>query len=451
MIKSSHLSRIIYRNTIFVALLALLLATVSSIVVEYQSYNKEVEDSLVHGLKTLAISVNTNGDEVLKAYDLSDRRVTLIAADGTVLFDSEVSAEELENHLDREEVQEALLYGEGISTRRSDTLDETTVNAAVKLDNGEVLRISRTRNSLFSIMERIGLPMLLVSAILVLLTVFLSMRVADFIMRPINNIDLAHPDDINIYKEMQPLVDHINDQNAKIANQFQELQNYHKEEDRIRSEFTANVSHELKTPLTSISGYAELIETGIAKPEDVPRFAGIIHDESQRLIVLVGDIIKLSQLDDTDVPVKYEDVDLYKTCEDVLSHLQHVADKNNITLSLSGEHIVFHTVEDVVEELVFNLCDNAVKYNKTGGRVDVSVHQCVDGIELTVADTGIGIPEEDRSRIFERFYRVDKSHSKEIGGTGLGLSIVKHAVAYLKARISVDSTVGSGTTIRVLF
>jgi len=230
-----------------------------------------------------------------------------------------------------------------------------------------------------------------------------------------------------------------------------ELKFEHQNRDKLRREFTANVSHELKTPLTSISGYAEIIRDGIAKPEDTTRFAGKIYDESQRLITLVQDIIKLSRLEESDIEINTENIDLYSLCETVISRLETLANKRNITFSLSGDRCIISGVHRIIEEMIYNLCDNAVKYNKENGTVTLSIRQFVDGVELCVSDTGIGIEQSDIGRIFERFYRVNKSHSKEIGGTGLGLSIVKHGALYHNASISVESELNKGTTIKILF
>ncbi len=256
------------------------------------------------------------------------------------------------------------------------------------------------------------------------------------------------------YAELRALVDRTEQQKRIIKRQTEDiaaLTDTYEEQTAMRRDFTANVSHELKTPLTSISGYAELMKDGMVQPEDVPRFAGKIYDESRRMITLVGDIIKLSQLDSKEVHVTFEEIDLYDTCAAVISHLEMAAAKREVTFSLVGEPVVIHGVEQIVEEIIFNLCDNAVKYNHPGGRVEVTLRQCVDGAELTVRDTGIGIAPEDLPHIFERFYRADKNRSREIGGTGLGLSIVKHGAKFLGATLSVDSTPGEGTTVRVLF
>ncbi len=282
-------------------------------------------------------------------------------------------------------------------------------------------------------------------------TCFVLRTVTVSIIDPINNIDIENPDATQIDGEFSPLVCKINSQNTRILQQMEELKFESQNRDKLRREFTANVSHELKTPLTSISGYAEIIRDGIAKPEDTTRFAGKIYDESQRLITLVEDIIKLSRLEESDVEVKSEDIDLYAVCESVISRLETIAKKRGVTFSLSGDRCIITGVAQIIEEMIYNLCDNAVKYNKDNGSVRINIRQYIDGIELTVKDSGIGIAQEDIPRIFERFYRVNKSHSKEIGGTGLGLSIVKHGALYHNASISVDSKLGKGTTIKILF
>jgi len=295
------------------------------------------------------------------------------------------------------------------------------------------------------------LPAACIAAGTLLLSFWLSSKVAKSITDPINRLSLSGTDEGEVYAELSPLMARIREQNRKLAAQMEALTAEHERQDAMRRDFTANVSHEMKTPLTSISGYAELLKSGLVEPADVPRFAGKIYDESHRLTTLVGDIIKLSQLDSKEVEVTVEEVDLFALCEGVISHLDLAAKKKNITFSLTGDRVTVHSAEQVMEEIVFNLCDNAIKYNKEGGTVTVTIRQCVDGVELSVADTGIGIAEKDLPHIFDRFYRADKSHSKQIGGTGLGLSIVKHAARFLNATVSVESTVGVGTTVRVVF
>lgn len=284
-----------------------------------------------------------------------------------------------------------------------------------------------------------------------IVTMCVQVIVTNNIIRPVNQINIEAPDINSVYSEFTPLIEKINSQNERIVSQMDVLNNDHSSKDKLRREFTANVSHELKTPLTSISGYAEIIRDGIAKPEDTVRFAGKIYDESQRLITLVQDILKLSKLEERDIERVFTTIELYSLCESVISRLESIAKKRNVTFTLTGDKCQINGVYNIIEEMIYNLCDNAVKYNKDNGRVDVCIRQCIDGVELSVTDTGIGIEEKEQTRIFERFYRVDKSHSKEIGGTGLGLSIVKHAALYHKASISVDSKINEGTTVKILF
>ncbi len=285
----------------------------------------------------------------------------------------------------------------------------------------------------------------------VLLSYAVSKKLTSEISHRINEFNAQSPDIEKLYPELEPFVIYMEERNRDTQIKIDQLNVEHKKQDEMRRDFTANVSHELKTPLTSISGYAEIMKNGLVKQEDVSRFAGKIYDESGRLIDLVHDILKLSQLDGYDISEEMTDIDLYDMCGSVISELELSAQSRRVTFSLGGERVSIKGPRKIAKEIIFNICDNAVKYNKDGGRVDVTLRQCVDGVELSVADTGIGIPEEDMAHIFERFYRVDKSHSKEIGGTGLGLSIVKHGVMYMNANLSIKSELGKGTVIRVLF
>jgi len=294
-------------------------------------------------------------------------------------------------------------------------------------------------------------PLVLLVMLALVLSAVLASQVSRNATRSLRHIDISSPDERDVEEEIKPLVRRLNDQNRQIRRQMEELEQEHARQDRMRREFTANVSHELKTPLTSISGIAELLRDGMVRPEDVQPFAGKIYEEAQRLISLVGDIIRLSRLEDPAVAVRKEPVSLYRTAEQVCRQLLPVAEKQQISLNLRGEEGWVTGSPRIIEEIVYNLCENAVQYNRPDGTVDVTVQEEDEQVTITVADTGIGVPQEELDRIFERFYRVDKSHSKAVGGTGLGLSIVKHGAASLGARIQVDSELDQGTTISVIF
>ncbi|MEE1042642.1 MAG: ATP-binding protein [Clostridia bacterium] len=284
----------------------------------------------------------------------------------------------------------------------------------------------------------------------VILSFVMASKVSKNVIKPINEINIENPDD-DVYNEIRPLVDRINTQNRQIKQQMDELKEEHEKQNKLRREFTANVSHELKTPLTSISGYAEIMRNGFAKPEDISRFSGIIYDEAQRLISLVMDIIDLSKLEEKEIQQDKTEIDLYKVSENIVERLDTLAKKKGISFEIKGEHQFVTGVESIIEEIIYNLCDNAIKYNKENGLVMIDI-QRVDGIvEYTVTDTGIGISKDELDRVFERFYRVDKSHSREMGGTGLGLSIVKHGVSYHGGEVSIKSELGSGTSVKIRF
>ena len=290
-----------------------------------------------------------------------------------------------------------------------------------------------------------------VFAISVVLALVLSKIIYNSVINPINAINVENPDEEVEFDEIRPLVEKINTQNKQINQQMDELKTENEKQNRLRREFTANVSHELKTPLTSISGYAEIMRNGVAKPEDINRFSGIIYDETQRLIALVGDIINLSKLEEKEVIHEKKMVNLSEISRNVISRLNAVALRKNITLKSEGTDEMVYGVASIIDEIIYNLCDNAIKYNKENGFVTINI-QKVDGIvEFTVTDTGIGIAKNELDRVFERFYRVDKSHSRAIGGTGLGLSIVKHGVSYHGGEVSIKSELGSGTSIKIRF
>lgn len=505
-------------------------------------------------LSFASTAVENEGIEYLKNLENGEYRLTLIDTDGTVLYDTNADAATMENHSDRKEFQEAFLSGYGESHRYSRTLTEQTYYFAKKLSDDRVLRISTSQVTIVSLLLGMLQPLLVITFLAILLSVFLAKRASRNLVRPLNNLDLNDPLSNDVYEELSPLLRHMAQQNKQIALQMDELsrsQNefnaitsnmseglivlnkdgvvvslntaarkiFEAEEDSIgkdfltidrtpeisraiketlsgkkqeleyekngrnydlcinkivekdevigvlllaidntekiqaeqnRREFTANVSHELKTPLQSIIGSADLIESGLVKPEDMPRFIGHIKTDAARLVSLVSDIIRLSQLDEN-TEMNRENVDALSVAKEALEMVGPIAESRNISLTIKGEPAPLNSVHKLLYDIIYNLCDNAVKYNKEGGFVKVDVKTAGDKVQVAVSDNGVGIAPADQSRVFERFYRVDKSHSRESGGTGLGLSIVKHAVAYLKGSISLESTLGKGTTITVSF
>ncbi len=520
----------------------------------YDYFGGVEENQLRDELSLAAAAVEDGGTDYLSQLTADRCRLTWIAADGSVLYDTKTNAESLENHASRAEVSQALATGTGESTRYSSTLMEKTMYYAQRLDDGTVLRISISRATVGMIAVGMIQPLLIVLIVALILSGLLARRLSRRIVDPLNSLDLEHPLDNDAYEELSPLLKRIHRQHVEIQMQLRELREKtdeftqitgsmreglvlldehgsilsinaaaqalfgadaqcvgrdfltiersheisaaiqaaaadgHSEvraeragrvyqfdisritsdgkflgtvilafditeqefAERNRREFTANVSHELKTPLQGIIGSAELIENGMVKPEDLPRFVGHIHAEAARLVTLIDDIIRLSQLDEGDA-MPTEPVDLLAVSQEAAENLHDAAAARNVTVSVTGQPAVLPGVRRLIYEIVYNLCDNAIKYNRDGGRVDVTVAADAGGSSITVADTGIGIAPEHQSRVFERFYRVDKSHSKASGGTGLGLSIVKHAVQYHHGRIELESTPGTGTTIRVVF
>ena len=520
----------------------------------YDYFGGVEENQLRDELSLAAAAVEDGGTDYLSQLTADRCRLTWIAADGSVLYDTKTNAESLENHASRAEVSQALATGTGESTRYSSTLMEKTMYYAQRLDDGTVLRISISRATVGMIAVGMIQPLLIVLIVALILSGLLARRLSRRIVDPLNSLDLEHPLDNDAYEELSPLLKRIYRQHVEIQTQLRELREKadeftqitgsmreglvlldehgsilsinaaaqalfgadaqcvgrdfltiersheisaaiqaaaadgHSEvraeragrvyqfdisrttsdgkflgtvilafditeqefAERNRREFTANVSHELKTPLQGIIGSAELIENGMVKPEDLPRFVGHIHAEAARLVTLIDDIIRLSQLDEGD-ELPTEPVDLLTVSQEAAENLHDAAAARNVTVSVTGQPAVIPGVRRLIYEIVYNLCDNAIKYNRDGGRVDVTVAADAGGSSITVADTGIGIAPEHQGRVFERFYRVDKSHSKASGGTGLGLSIVKHAVQYHHGRIELESMPGTGTTIRAIF
>ena len=511
---------------------------------------KQLEDEL----SLAAIAVEKDGRNYLEELQSREYRLTWVAENGDVIYDTQSDGESMENHADREEIQEALRNKEGKSSRYYKTLLEKTLYCARRLNDGSVLRISVSSVTIWVLVLGMIQPILIVVVVTLILSGVLASRISKHIMEPLNRLDLEKPLENDTYEELAPLLNRINKQHKQIDMQLSELQRKNDEfaqitygmteglvllnekniilninpaalklfhtkrssigkdfltvershnvshaiqdafssghseirieregkeyqihvnriesngtvigavvlafditeaafAERNRREFTANVSHELKTPLQSIMGSAELMENGLVKSEDMTRFVGHIRTEAGRLVTLIDDIIRLSQLDEgCDMP--FENVDLCEIASEVMAGLADIAAAKDIEVALTGKKVYIKSVRRLLTEIIFNLCDNAIKYNKNGGSVEVAISSQENSASITVKDSGIGIPPEHQARIFERFYRVDKSRSKESGGTGLGLSIVKHAVQYLNGKIELQSSLGQGTVIQIIF
>ena len=454
------MSKRIFRSFALLILLAILLTFAAMEYISYQEALANTRTWAQEDARLIAAYINDHGVEAVNSEIASiiEGRVTVIAADGTVLFESGEDSSQMENHLERPEVQEALTDGEGAATRYSTTLGEQTYYYACRTDDGSVVRISRTMNTVMGeVVSRIGIAAALM-ALLMVWELFMAKSVTSRIVAPINSLDLEKPMESSegkpVYEELRPLLERIDVQNKQIHRQMDQLSLDMAElsqAETIRREFTANVSHELKTPLMSISGYAELIENGIARQEDVPEFASRIHSEANRLKNLVDDIIRLTRMEEGGSEIKKEEVDLYEVCEEAVQALREYAKEQEVALSWTGQHVTVRGTRQILFEMVYNLCDNAIKYNQAGGWARLELDMIGGAGRVTVSDNGIGIAEEHQKRIFERFYRVDKSHSRATGGTGLGLSIVKHGAMLHDAKIQLESKVGHGTTICIIF
>ena len=437
----------ISRSILLVSLLVFL-ATLSIIMVASYSYFSGVQkEQLAIESELAAQGVALSGDEYLQAFDDEEYRITWIAQDGSVLFDNKASSGGMENHLEREEIKDAFATGYGESQRYSNTLSERFLYSARLLPDGTVVRVSHAQLTPWSLLLGFAQPICFLILLALILSYWLASRLSKRITAPINRIDPDKPETYihnDEYQEISPLL-------IKMTQQIQKDQAELEKTSRIRQEFTANVSHELKTPLQVISGYAELMEQGLAKEEDIVPFSRKIHNESQRMTKLVEDIIDLTKLDSGGQDQQKEPVDLFQIAGNAVDSLRPVADSKMIELTLKGEVAPMNGLPQVLYGILYNLCDNAIKYSPEGSHVEVAVQDHTSQILLTVKDDGIGIPEEHQARIFERFYRVDKSRSKEAGGTGLGLSIVKHGAMIHNASIDLKSAPGEGTEITVRF
>ena len=437
----------IFRFTFLTTLFALIAAAVFVIGILFDTFENQIRTEVESEAGYIAQAVENEGASFLESLGNTDRRITLVNPDGTVVFDNQADASALDNHAEREEIKQAMEMGTGMSVRYSKTLTEKTLYYAVKLSDGSILRVSTNQYTVFTIVMGLLQPILFILLAVLIITAVLSSRVSKSIVKPINNLDLENPENNETYEELTPLLSKISDQKRTISKQIEELS----KRDETRREFTANVSHELKTPLTSISGFAELMKNGDVPQEVAADFSKSIYDETQRLISLVNDIIELSELDEKNIPLEKETVDLYELSGEIIDRLKSEAAKKNVSLNLIGGSAKVRGVRKILDEMIYNLCDNAIKYNKENGTVDVIVNDADKKAYLTVRDTGIGISAEHRPRVFERFYRVDKSRSKQVGGTGLGLAIVKHGAIYHNAEITLESAEGKGTSVTVAF
>lgn len=430
-----------------IAIIAVFATVIGTIVIYYSLFQKQVKADLSISAKLLKDtryfeSVNIDSDKIDLSTDIDELRVTWIAKDGTVLYDNDTSAELMKNHNDRPEIQDAFNKGVGEAVRKSDTMHENTFYYAVRLDNGTVLRVATNAQSLRSVFLSmapfIGLVFLGVISVCVVISHLLTKQLIKPIEVMISNLE--NSDYESPYKELEPLCKMLKSQHADILGAA-----------KARQEFTANVSHELKTPLAAIAGYAELLEEGIVEKDNQNHFYKEIRKNADRLLAIINDIIQLSELDRDEHGISFERIDLYETVVECINDLSINAKLENISLTVEGETKFIHGNKDLIKELVENLVQNAIRYNNPGGKVTVLVKTIDNSTCLIVKDNGIGIPAVDQKRVFERFYRVDKSRSKATGGTGLGLAIVKHIVEIHDAKIELDSAPGVGTTITVIF
>lgn len=431
---------------IMIAALAIVVTALSAMLVYYNILKEQVFGDLkayAHVIELLNIDDLAAGIEKDPYNPIDDDlRITLIGAEGEVLYESLLNKDVMDNHNERPEIIEAREKGEGEAIRYSATSGTHTFYYAERLQNGNVLRIGRDSVSV----NRIMVNTLVIVLVIALCILFVCMGISHYLTKklvePIEKLatNIMLVDENNVYEEIRPFVNTIKEQHVNIINNAQ-----------LRQEFTANVSHELKTPLTAISGYAELIGNGMTGKEDTIRFSNEIHSNANRLLSLINDIIKLSELDEADHQMEMEKIDLYKLAENCVQMMQVTAEKQGIRLTLQGESAMVMANKGLMDEVFYNLCSNAIRYNKPGGSVTVTVGTKDERPFLSVADTGIGIPKECQERVFERFYRVDKSRSKSTGGTGLGLAIVKHIVAQHNATLHLDSELDEGTTIEIVF
>lgn len=421
---------------------AIAATTILMTLLTYNMFEKRIiEDLSVDARVLAALMKSSDAREVMSQLD-DALRVTIMDAQGVVAYDNRADATDMDNHLDRPEVVQAIESGEGRDVRESRTVESSTFYYALRLEDGNILRVGKEASSIWSVYMRAMPLILLMTALLIAMSAAVARMLTDRLVEPIRRLadDMDGEHSAASYPELQPFMRRIRSQHEEI------LRNAN-----MRVEFTANVSHELKTPLTSISGYAELIESGMASGEEAKRFAGQIYKSASRLLTLINDIIRLSQMDSPEHEIECEIVEPGQIAEAVVEQLRISAEKMNVTMQVDARPCMVSADRRMMEELIYNLCDNAIRYNVWGGSVRVEVRPVKEKVLLLVQDTGIGISKENQERVFERFYRVDKSRSKATGGTGLGLAIVKHIAAKHGAQIAMQSEPGSGTTITVSF
>lgn len=548
--------RKIFSGIVAISVVTLLLCFLLNIMAMHSHFTKQMKHELeseAHYIEAALEDEDISNQEYLNDVKNADNRITWIDVDGTVLFDNQSDVAQMDNHLDREEIKEALELGEGFADRQSDTISRRTIYYAKKLQNGTVLRVAGEQSSVWALIMGMAKPGILIVFLAIVLSAILAFHVSKKIIEPINGMDLSNPEEIDVYEELNPFLHKISRQGDIIKEQVENLKQKQREfavitenmqegflmtdrntgvlsynsaalkllgitelqenqsvlalnrsenfrkavemalegnhneqmmqtenacyyiyanpvflhgevngvvvlildatekemRNQLRREFTSNVSHELKTPLTSIYGVADMLQAGFVSDEDVPKFAGDIFKECKRMLNLIDDILRLSQLDEQSLIREKEPVDLYELSMSVSENLASLATSRGITVQVTGEHCMVSGVPAMLEEIVHNLATNAIKYNKENGSVVIDISKENGMVQLAVSDTGIGIPAEDTQRVFERFYRVDKSHSRAIGGTGLGLSIVKHAVQYHEGMVHLESVVNQGTTVTV--
>lgn len=417
--------------------------------ITFYYYSKDSQiNQLKNEMQLVSRGVELEGIDYLDDLELGEFRITWIKTDGSVIYDSAADTSSMENHLEREEIKQAIESGYGESSRYSNTMLQQYIYVAQKLDDGTIVRLSTTQNSIWYMLIKVFYPIYIVLLLAIILSIVIAFSLSKKIVEPLNNMDISDPKSVKCYKELEPLLERLNYQQIQLKKDKEEIE----KNANFRQEFTANVSHELKTPLHVISGYSELMKNGMVQSEDIKKFAETIYNESRRMSNLVEDIIELSKLDTGVVEVKKERIDVYILCQNVLDSLQSVADEKNISLKLRGSSCFLMGIPNILYGIIYNICDNAIKYNKKNGSVLVEINNTANlHPQVIISDTGIGIAKEDIERIFERFYRVDKSRSREMGGTGLGLSIVKHGLLIHKATINVESTLNEGSRFIINF